>query len=119
MTLLEQLIELEYSLHNVRRKDGEWLEKILHHEFREITRSGIWVSRSETIESLTHEDATTLIQSSDFQLISLKENVALLHYRTFSPDGSRRALRTSCWICGDDGQWQLRFHQGTPEADGA
>ena len=39
--LLEKLIGLECSLHGEMRKDREWLEQILHKEFREITRTGV------------------------------------------------------------------------------
>jgi len=55
--LLEKLRLLECSLHGDRRNDPEWLELILHPEFREITRSGVTVDRLETIASLLREKA--------------------------------------------------------------
>ena len=115
--LLEQLRLLEASLHGNRRHDREWLELILHPEFREITRSGVEVDRSETIESLLNEKASPYILSSDFRLTGMGCGYALLHYRTFHADGSHKALRSSCWILSDEGRWTLFFHQGTPEAD--
>lgn len=117
--LLEELKQLECSLHGARRNDREWLEQTLHQEFREITRSGVVVDRAQTIASLTGEEQTLTILSSDFRLVSNSDHFAILHYRTFRPDGTRVSLRSSCWICSDDGKWTLIFHQGTPEAGSA
>lgn len=117
--LLQKLRLLECSLHGYRRNDREWLELILHPEFREITRSGVTVDRSETIASLLSEKAAPYILSSDFRLTEMGCGYALLHYRTYYADGSHHALRSSCWICSDEGQWTLFFHQGTPAAGNA
>ena len=114
--LLEKLRLLECSLHGERRSDWAWLELILHPEFREITRSGVSVNRSETITALLSEKAVPFILSSDFRLTEMGCGCALLHYRTFYADGSQAALRSSHWICSDEGQWTLFFHQGTPAA---
>jgi len=114
--LLEKLKALECSLHGARRNDRKWLEQILHPEFREITRSGVIVDRAETIASLAGELSPTIILSSDFRLISMGEYCAILHYKTFNSDGSRASLRSSCWVYSDREQWELAFHQGTPEA---
>lgn len=117
--LLEKLRLLECSLHGDRRNDREWLERLLHPEFREITRSGVMVDRSETITSLLSENTALPIISSDFRLTEMAGGCALLHYRTTYADGSRPALRSSCWLCSENGQWTLIFHQGTPAACGA
>ena len=114
--LLEKLIGLECSLHGEMRKDREWLEQILHKEFREITRTGVLVTRTETIECLSDEVNAPTILSSDFQLISVSDNIAIFYYRTFNQDGSRASLRSSCWERFDNDQWKLVFHQGTPES---
>jgi hypothetical protein len=114
--LLEKLKALECTLHGIKRNDLEWLEHILHPEFKEITRSGVLVTREETIASLMGEECVPAILSNDFRLISIREDFAILHYRTFHPDGSRVSLRSSCWASSDNGQWKLVFHQGTPEA---
>ena len=114
--LLENLKALECSLHGVKRNDLKWLEHILHPDFREITRSGVLVNRAETIDSLTGEECAPVILSNNFRLISIRDDLAILHYRTFNPDGSHASLRSSCWERSDNGQWKLVFHQGTPEA---
>lgn len=45
--LLEQLKTLERTLHGSRRNDREWLEQILHDQFREMTRSGMLIVRRQ------------------------------------------------------------------------
>ena len=114
--LLEKLKALECSLQGAKRNDREWLEQILHHEFTEITRSGMLIDRAQTIESLVGEVCAPTIFSSDFRIIRVSDDAAILHYRTINADGSRPALRSSCWECSHRGQWTLVFHQGTPEA---
>lgn len=71
--LLERLKSLECSLHDDKRNDREWLEEILHEEFREITRSGMLVDRAETIEALSTEDKSPIIHSDDFRLIIVRK----------------------------------------------
>lgn len=116
--LLEKLKALECSLHGVRRNDRQWLEQLLHPDFQEITRSGVTIGREETINSLLAENSTPGILSDDFSIIIIKEDVAILRYRTFYYDGSHPALRSSCWLRSAKGAWTLVFHQGTPEAGG-
>ena len=117
--ILEKLRLLECSLHGDRRNDREWLELILHPEFREITRSGVIVDRLDTITSLLSENTASYILSSDFRLTEMGCGCAILHYRTINANGTCPALRSSSWLCSDEGQWSLVFHQGTPEAGDA
>ena len=114
--LLEKLKKLECSLHGKKRNDREWLEKILHKECVEITRSGVLVERAEIIEALSGEKDIPSILSSDFNLLSVRDNFAILYYRTTNADGSRASLRSSCWECSGNGEWKLVFHQGTPDS---
>ena len=114
--LLDTLKRLECFLHGSRRKDRKWLEQILHDRFSEITRSGVLVDRVQTIEALSGEDSVPAILSSDFRLIIVRDNFAILHYRTVHPDGSRASLRSSCWEISENRQWKLIFNQGTPVA---
>jgi hypothetical protein len=116
--LLETLKGLECSLHGDKRKEREWLEQILHEEFREITRSGVLVDRAETIEALSTEENVPPLLSRDFRLISVRDNFAILHYRTFHQDGSCASLRSSCWEMSENGLWKMVFHQGTPASNG-
>ncbi|WP_314725619.1 DUF4440 domain-containing protein [Serratia ficaria] len=84
-----------------------------------MTRSGVMVDRSETITSLLSEKTASPIISSDFRLTEMAGGCAMLHYRTSCADGSRPAWRSSCWLCSEEGQWTLFFHQGTPAAGSA
>ena len=86
--ILEKLRLLECSLHGDRRNDREWLELILHPEFREITRSGVIVDRLDTITSLLSENTASYILSSDFRLTEMGGGCAILHYRTIKANGT-------------------------------
>ncbi|KMW71982.1 hypothetical protein TI10_17940 [Photorhabdus luminescens subsp. luminescens] len=112
--LLETITSLECSLHGVRRHDRVWLEKILHPDFLEITRSGHLVGRSETIDALIAENSTNCIVSSDFRLTIVEEMCVILLYRTHNQDGGHAALRSSIWVFSNEHNWRLTFHQGTP-----
>lgn len=112
--LIDTLIDLEQSLHFDKRNNRAWLESILHPGFREIARSGRMVNRAEAIESLASEMAPRPLLSFDYSLARAEGNYALLNYQTSRMDGTRAALRSSLWIRGEDGRWQLFFHQGTP-----
>lgn len=112
--LLELLIHLESSLHQQQRHDQNWLEALLHPDFSEITRSGVLVTREETIGALSQETNTPGLIASDFRLLVTGDSSATLIYRTTSTDGTRAALRSSCWVWSAKGGWQMIFHQGTP-----
>lgn len=64
--LLEQLKTLECTLHGSRRNDREWLEQILHDQFREMTRSGVLIDRSQTIEALSAETVSRPFLAATF-----------------------------------------------------
>lgn len=117
--LLEKLRLLECSLNGDKRNDRDWLEHLLHPEFREIIRSGMMVNRSDTIMSLMSEKTASPILSSNFRLTEIIESCAILFYRTSDADWSRPALLSSYWLLSKEGQWSLIFHQATPLASGA
>ena len=47
----------------------------------------------------------------DLEPMSLSADIVLLTYRIDDPE--RPSLRCSVWVRADDGEWLLRFHQGT------
>ena len=53
-----------------------------------------------------------------FQAHELADGVVLLTYHSVRTLllTKQRALRSSVWVRGADGQWRMRFHQGTPAA---
>lgn len=117
---LDEIKKLECSLHSTTRTDKQWLERVLHQDFREITRSGVMVDRQKTIAALTTETEKTGIVAGDFQLQVLSEKCVLLTYKTCvrSDKGDARgALRSSIWTLTEGTGWQLIFHQGTPAAE--
>lgn len=88
--LLERLTTLEQSLHGDQRRDRDWLEYLLHPQFCEVTRSGVLVSRDETIDALTQETGTAFIVSDSFTLLPVNAGSAILRYRTCTPKASVR-----------------------------
>jgi len=62
----------------------------------------------------------TKIWSQVFTLNLLREDIALLTYRSANVsdkgDLSRFALRASIWQ-NTHGRWKMRFHQGTPTSE--
>lgn len=88
--LLDTLKRLECFLHGSRRKDRKWLEQILHERFSEITRSGVFVDRAQTIEALSGKIAFQLFSVvisglssleiiSQFCTIELSIQMAVVH----------------------------------------
>ncbi|MBU9808918.1 DUF4440 domain-containing protein [Rahnella sp. C60] len=118
--VLDEIKALECSLHGVRRKDKLWLEKVLHPDFREITRSGVMVDRQQTVAALTAETQDLRLEAEGFQLQTLNESCVILTYKTFLNRGNenrRYTLRASCWTNARGTGWQIIFHQGTPAAE--
>ena len=116
--LLDEMVKRERSLHGARRRELAWLEQMLHPDFCEITRSGHFVTRAQTIAALIKEETLPEMLSSDFQLVNAGEMSLILLYQSCDADGSRAALRTSHWL--REGQnWRMVFHQGTPAENAA
>ncbi len=110
---LKILVALERELMDPNvRADAAKVAMLLHKDFAEVGASGrIW-SREETITALGGEEpgrATLEVLTLD----QVDAETALLTYRSTEPRGS--VLRSSLWR-RDNGRWQIRFHQGTPEA---
>lgn len=109
---LETVVQLEQELLDPAvRSDPLRAGELLHPDFEEIGASGRHWTRQEILEMFADEESTGV----DLQVMSLAQldtNTALLTYRSVSPTGS--TLRSSLWQA-DNGQWRLRFHQGTLE----
>ncbi len=99
------------------RADPARLAELLHPDFHEIGRSGRAYTRAEMLAKLPAETMPISVQTQDFSLKKLAENVYMLSYRSahLSPDGSlsHDTHRTSIWRLESSG-WQMMFHQGTP-----
>jgi hypothetical protein len=96
------------------RRDPEAVRARLHPDFREVGASGrVWDVESIVASlSLEHDDAPA--ETHDLQPLVLADDVVLLSYTV------RRAglvsRRVSVWQ-REDGDWRLRYHQGTASSD--
>jgi hypothetical protein len=112
-----QLRKLEESLLDTAvRRDGERLRQLLADDFLEFGSSGRVWTRKSIIDLLATETNFFPPQIEEFQCSFLSDKVALVTYRTVRTDaktGERLAsLRSSIWT-RTDGEWRMRFHQGT------
>ncbi len=106
--------ELELKLLNsVTGKNLGELESLLAPEFFEFGSSGKVWERKDILKTLSDEKPEA-IEASDFNVVSLSENIMLVTYRAArtSDIGVTQALRSSIWKNRND-RWQLIFHQGT------
>jgi hypothetical protein len=118
--LLAAIQALETELHHPgARCDAARLQLLLHADFHEVGRSGRSYDRATVIQYLAEKESPARVLSSDFSLLHPAPGVALLTYRSAQrrEDGGleNHTLRSSLWI-RVAGQWQLRYHQGTPAA---
>jgi len=113
--------QLLYNLENrllqpeLRHSRAE-LERLLADEFVEFGSGGRIYNRQSIIEELGKE-SNARGSITDFKLVSLAPNVALVTYRAAFSEGegepAHHSLRSSIWKkVGDN--WQMVFHQGTP-----
>lgn len=113
VTGIDAVIELERELLDPAvRADPFRVAELLHPDFEEIGSSGrIW-TRAEALQLLSEEESAP-VDMEVMGLAQLDTATTLLTYRSSSP--GRSVLRSSLWNL-DNGQWRLRFHQGTLEA---
>jgi hypothetical protein len=112
-----QLRKLEQSLLDTAvRRDGDRLRQLLAEDFVEFGSSGRVWTRKSIIDLLATEMNFFPPEIEEFQCTFLSDKVALVTYRTVRNDaktGERLAsLRSSVWT-RMDGEWRMRFHQGT------
>ena len=104
------VIELEQRLLELQvRLDGDALVALLHEDFSEFGASGRIYDRGSIVETLLASDGSSA-EASDLHTTRLGPHAVLLTYRTDT------SLRTSVWVRGGGGSWQLLHHQGTPTA---
>ncbi|WP_026556933.1 ribonuclease HI family protein [Arthrobacter sp. 35W] len=94
------------------RADSTRVATLLHPDFEEIGASGRLWTRDAVLDELVGE-AFAEPAMDILNVAMLDGTTALLTYRSTDQRGS--SLRSSLWRHAD-GQWRLRFHQGTPEA---
>lgn len=97
----------------VVRADLGRVRALLHPDFVEFGASGrIWTAAT-LVEALA-ANSVPLGQGAAVDLIpvSLSVDTVLLTYRI--DEQARPSLRSSVWLRSAEGEWLLRFHQGTP-----
>jgi hypothetical protein len=122
--LLAHLTALEVLLHQPDiRRDRARLGALLHDEFVEFGRSGRVWTRQAVLDEFTAAGATApnhTIHAEAFALAVRSGDLALLTYRSahrlVTGELGRWTLRSSLWQCAQ-GQWVMRFHQGTACGD--
>lgn len=122
-SLAGPLIALERQLLDpALRADARRLGALLHPAFLEFGRSGLRHTRAEVLREFASGAPTYRVAGSEWVVSEVAPGVALVTYRTEhvgeDGEGARPTLRSSLWVRREDGTWTLRFHQGTPAADG-
>jgi len=114
--LIEQL-EKELLQPEVRRSPDR-INRLLAGDFIEFGASGKRYTKQDMLRELPLSDGTEY-RATDFEARQIGPDVVLLTYRTSVTDRDTGrttwTLRSSLWRRRDD-EWQLVFHQGTPEA---
>ncbi len=96
------------------RGDRAGVDALLASEFVEFGSSGRVLGRVEIIDAL-EADPGGARHVADLSTRRLGADAVLVTYTLVGEPGS---LRSSVWVRGDDAQWRLLFHQGTPRATG-
>jgi hypothetical protein len=120
VSLERHLRELEERLLQPEvRKSAQDVDALLAEDFVEFGSSGGTYAKRQTIASLQTESAVRW-SLTDFKIVQLAPDVVLTTYRAIrygiSGEQPTYSLRSSIWIL-IDGQWRMRFHQGTPSKE--
>jgi hypothetical protein len=119
-SLLQVLQELEVELHHPGVRSSRLrLEQLLHPDVHEVGRSGRRYDRATIIKFLAEQSSPPSVESGEFSACLLSPGVALLTYcsahRMADGSLSNHTFRSSVWV-QVGGEWQRRYHQGTPAA---
>lgn len=117
--IVTELAELEHGMWNpATRYDDAWMAQHLHDDFVEFGRSGRRYDRHTIMVGAARPFDADL---HDLEVDLVADDAALVTYRSIlhldgEPD--QHANRSSTWV-RVDGDWRLRFHQGTPIGPGS
>ncbi len=102
------LLSLEKDLFRAEKiTDKDWLDAVLHDDFKELGKSGVMFNKKDTIDSLSAMKDGRDIKIYNFECTELKNGCCLVHYVT-RETGDKLFYRTSVWI----GR-RLIFHQAS------
>ena len=109
----EQVVALERSLLTDEvRGDPAAVAALLHPQWQEIGRSGRVWTREEMLAAVGPLDER--VELEVIAIDRIDADTLLLVWRAVRESGES-TLRSSLWV-RERGEWQQRFHQGTPEA---
>ena len=113
----DTMLQLEQQLLDPRvRRDRTRLETLLTEDFVEFGSSGRVFDRETVIAELARETLSPERHIADFGIVAATQDLAVVTYRIITLVRTEKqpvtSLRSSTWILRD-GQWQMRFHQGT------
>lgn len=112
--LISHLTACEHGMWDpTKRYDHGWMARHLHDDFVEFGRSGRRYDRSNIMDGEPRSLEATL---EALRVDPVADDVAITTYRsTLRVEGhpDEHANRSSVWV-RVDGNWRLRFHQGTP-----
>jgi hypothetical protein len=99
------------------RADSNRVRDLLHPDFVEFGAScRVWDAEA-VVEALAADSAPfRRVGVADLVPVSLSADAVLLTYRI--DELERPSLRSSVWLRSADGDWLLRFHQGTLASSG-
>lgn len=114
---MHEVIELERTLWDPRsRNDPDVVDRLLHPDYLEVGSTGRMWTRQEILEPVGDFTA----ELTDFATAEIGPGVLLVTYTSVVHELSGidevtegRVKRSSLWL-HSDGQWRLRYHQGTP-----
>ena len=94
------------------RADRHRVLALLDPDFVEFGASGRVWGADEVADALAADAAPLRRRATDLFAATLSADTVLLTYRIAGQE--RPSLRSSIWLRNADGEWLLRFHQGTP-----
>lgn len=94
------------------RRDPAAVRALLHPAFQEYGASGRCWTRDTMVSALAQEDPNPVVLVEELHGVRLACSVVLVTYLV--DRSGRRTRHSSVWVCSEDGEWLLRFHQGTP-----
>ena len=93
------------------RADRHRVLALLDPDFVEFGASGRVWGADEVADALAADAAPLRRRATDLFAATLSADTVLLTYRIAGQE--RPSLRSSIWLRSADGEWLLRFHQGT------
>ena len=114
---MHEVIELERTLWDPQsRNDPEIVDRLLHPDYLEVGSTGRTWTRREILEPVGHFTAE-LTELAAAELVPgavLVTYTSVIHELSDIDEVTEGPVRRSSLWLHTDGQWRLRYHQGTP-----